>query len=40
MNRFVVIEEKIKGQVFGSSEVKQVKMLQCYETLALGSIPT
>ena len=26
--RFVVIEEKVRGQIFGSTGVKQVKMLQ------------
>ena len=26
--RFVVIEEKVKGQIFGSTGVKQVKMIQ------------
>ena len=32
MYRFVVIKEKVKGQVFGSTGVKQVKMLQfCWQ---------
>ena len=31
-NRYVVIDKKVKGQVFGSTGVKQVKMLQfCWQ---------
>ena len=30
--RFVIIEEKVKGQIFGSTDVKQVKTLQfCWQ---------
>ena len=32
MYYFIVIEEKVKGQIFGSTGVKQVKMLQfCWQ---------
>ena len=30
--RFIVIEEKVKGQIFGSTGIKQVKMIQfCWQ---------